>query len=142
MRMRWTRRIAPVAVAALLGCLTLAGCSGEDYGWTLTCPSTTTCTLVLRSLAGSHDSSSWVVTSEDAQVRIVPSHGIIAPGQTVTVQVTLPAGACNVPLIGSTHDTSWPLGMGGSTGFAATVPTGKATGARCTGAPSTPPAGT
>jgi hypothetical protein len=112
-----------VMLAALLVCLALGGCgSSGGFGWSVTCSSATECMVGLQSSASTGDPLTWTVTSSDARVRIVPSHGAIAPGQTITVKVTLPAGACGIPLTGTARDAVWPLGA--SFGFGGTVPNG------------------
>ena len=110
------------ALAAIVVCLALGGCGSGPFGWDMTCPSTTQCVVTVQNPASNSDPSTWTVTASDPRVRIVPSHGVIAPGQTVTVTVTLPPGACGIQLTGSTQDAVWPLGLGGGSGFGATVP--------------------
>jgi hypothetical protein len=126
----WHRAI--VMLAAPLVCLALGGCGSGGFGWGVSCSSATECAVVLQSPAGNGDPLTWTVTSSDARVRIVPSHGAIAPGQTITVKVTLPAGACGTPLTGTARDAVWPLGA--SFGFGAAVPNMPPTVA-CGGAP-------
>jgi hypothetical protein len=136
--MRGWRVAAVLAPVALLACLALSGCGSLSFAWNLTCPSRTECTVVVQSEKSNSDRSTWTVSSTDARVRIVPSHGFINPGQSVTVKVTLPASACDIPLIGESRDASKPFGMGGGSGFAATIPTGSAASS-CPPTPTAPP---
>jgi hypothetical protein len=110
------------ALAALPECFVLSGCGSSEFASSVSCPSTTQCPVVLQDPASNSDPSTWTVTASDPRVRIVPSHGVIAPGQMVTVTVTLPPGACGIQLTGSTQDAVWPLGLGGGSGFGAIVP--------------------
>ena len=110
------------AIVALVMCLALGGCGNSAFGSGMSCSSATQCTVTLQEPASNSDPFTWTVSASDPRVRIVPSHGVIAPGQTVNVTVTLPAGACGIQLTGTLKDAVWPLGLGGGGGFGTTVP--------------------